>query len=131
MDDERILIIDGATRERLKKFIAETEKQLHAEKMILRKQGFTARYQDQPISVCPVNLVGSPNVHWLEGYSSTEAPYRQIITGGGGAFNMTPAEHVAAFTDWAYSIGLPHDVAAKLVLGVRSGYRPDVLPTVQ
>jgi len=44
---------------------------------------------------------------------------------------MTPAEHVAAFTDWAYSIGLPVDLASGLVAGVRSGYRPDVLPTVQ
>ncbi len=129
MDDDSILIIDDATRERLKRFIAETEKQLHAEKMLLRKSGFTARYQGEPISACPVNLAGYLKIHWLEGYAGKVAPNREAVAGGG--FNMTPAGHVAAFTDWAYSIGLPVDLASGLVAGVRSGYRPDVLPTVQ
>lgn len=128
MDDDRILIIDDAARDRLKRFIAETEKQLHAEKMLLRKAGFTARYQGEPISACPVNLGGYPSIHWLEGFAGKVAPARVVV---GSGFNMTPAEHVADFTDWAYSIGLLADLAAKPVAGVRSGYRPDVLPTVQ
>src|ERR1700731_2205412 len=95
MDDDRILIIDDETRERLKRFVAETEKQLHADKMHQRKLGFTARYQGRPISACPVNLGGFPVVHWLEGYAGKVAPSREVIA---GSFNMTPAEHVAAFT---------------------------------
>jgi len=129
MDDDSILIIDDATRERLKRFIAETEKQLHAEKMLLRKSGSAARYQGEPISAWPVDVAGYLKIHWLEGYAGKIAPSREM--NAGGAFNMTPAEHVAAFTDWAYSIGLPVDLASGLVAGVRSGYRPDVLPTVQ
>lgn len=96
--------------------------------MQLRRAGFFARHYGEPISACPTNLGGLRNLHWLEGYAGKVAPSRDVVD---GAFNMTPAEHVAAFTDWAYSIGLPAEVAAKLVASVRSGYRTDVLPTVQ
>jgi hypothetical protein len=128
MDDDRILVIDGPTRERLKRFIAKAGKQLHAEKMLLRRAGFIARFQGEPIAACPVNLGGFPNVHWLEGFAGKIAPAREVV---GPEFNMTPAQHVAAFTDWVCSIGLPDEIAAKLIAGVRSGYRPDALPTVQ
>ncbi|MCP1852744.1 MULTISPECIES: hypothetical protein [unclassified Bradyrhizobium] len=112
----------------MKRFIAETGKRLHSEKMLFRRAGFVARRYGEPISACPTNLGGFPNVHWLEGYAGKIAPSRDVID---GAFNMTPAEHVVAFTDWTYSLGLPAEMAAKLVAGVRSGYRTDVLPIVQ
>src|SRR5437667_3029579 len=119
MDDDRVLIFDEDARERLKQFVTETTAKLDAEKLFLRKQGFTAHYQGEPISACPANLGGFPNIHWLEGFAGKAAPSRVFIVGSG--FNMTPAEYVAAFTDEVYSIGLPADISTKLVAGIRSG----------
>ena len=129
MDDDSILIIDDATRERLKRFIAETEKQLHAEKMLLRKSGSAARYQGEPISAWPVDVAGYLKIHWLEGLCWEG---RTEPRGGCGRRLQHDAGRARR---GLHRLGifnrLSVDLASGLVAGVRSGYRPDVLPTVQ
>lgn len=61
---------------------------------------------------------------WLEGWSGTEAPEREVEA---GAFNMTPAEHVFRFSEWVLGLGLPDGQAMRCIEACKAGYAPHVL----
>lgn len=129
MDDregfsDRILIIDAKAKERLRRFIEEAGPKIQAERDAWRACGRRARIEGVPLIKCPWEIGSWVSVRWIEGWSDTPAPERAVIA---GKFNMTPQQHVDAFSEWVMLLDLPDALAAQLIKSQRRAYRADAL----
>lgn len=127
--DDRVLVIDDAARERLRRFIAETGPKIAAENAVMRAEGAKARAAGVPISGCPHHIGSYVATRWFEGWSGTLAPVAFChVT---HMMIMRPPEHVAAFVDWVMTLGLPDAMAAKMIAAIRGSYSAQALTAVQ
>lgn len=94
----------------------------------LRAAGAAARTAGMTARDAPYPVGSWTWTHWLEGFTSTEAPVRSVE---GGAFNMTPAEEVERRTAWLLSIGIDDVSVGVAVAAIRRGYTPAALGRLQ